>query len=358
VVESVKHRSGYEGSLERMQNEVKGDIVNLYFLDRLFRDAGVLKDTRRPDMPLIYNAVAEELFPVLGKVLPYGSETLNQVDYTASRILKRRQVLKNIPGREIPSVLIYTLHDDNVGLLPQLVTGSFHELTQDLRRYGWAGYSTRYWLISDHDPVAAYLSRASWDPTATPDKVYREQLLATCGARAVDAMLAAFREVEATTVNLELNASSLTFPVPGMIMKHWTPKPMPESWAEARAGYRRALEFSRRARTSSTVAGQPYIDYWIGRLQFGIRYFDAIEAVRRAAQSEAAGRISELSEAAATALDAARDSIAAYARVASDQSDRGAIAMLNEYVYRPLKAKAGAFRVAQPRASTGPAPRP
>src|SRR5262249_1630008 len=152
---------------------------------------------------------------ILGKVLPPRSETLNIVDYTASRVLKRREVLEKIANREIPSVLIFTLHDDNVGLLPQLVTGSFYELAGDMRRHGWAGYSTRYWLIGDHDPVAAYLSRASWDPAATPQAVYRDQVLAACGPRAVDGMLAVFREVEATTVNLELNASSLTFPAPG-----------------------------------------------------------------------------------------------------------------------------------------------
>jgi hypothetical protein len=35
----------------------------------------------------------------------------------------------------------------------------------------------------------------------------------------------------------------------------------------------------------------------------------------------------------------ARGAIESYARVARDQSDRGAIATLAEYVYRPLKRK-------------------
>jgi hypothetical protein len=158
-----------------------------------------------------------------------------------------------------------------------------------------------------------------------------------------------FREVEATTVKLELNASSLTFPVPGMIMKHWTPKPMPESWSEAQTGYRRALEAARRARVASSAVGRSYVDYWIGRLEFGIRYFDAVEAVRRAAKAEAAGQNRYVLSNASNALQAARDSIAAYARVARDQSDRGAIAMLDEYVYRPLKEKTDSLRAASSR---------
>jgi len=35
-----------------------------------------------------------------------------------------------------------------------------------------------------------------------------------------------------------------------------------------------------------------------------------------------------------------RQALASYARVANDRSDRGAIAVMNEYVYRPLQAKA------------------
>lgn len=33
-----------------------------------------------------------------------------------------------IPARDLPTSLIYTLHDDNVGLVPQLATGSLHEI--------------------------------------------------------------------------------------------------------------------------------------------------------------------------------------------------------------------------------------
>lgn len=86
--------------------------------------------------------------PQPGEVERYAADELavylgNFVDYTPARILKRRDVLGQIPARELPASLIYTLHDDNVGLLPQLSTGSLHEITQDIRRHGWSGFSTR-----------------------------------------------------------------------------------------------------------------------------------------------------------------------------------------------------------------------
>jgi hypothetical protein len=339
VIEAARHRVGYDGTEDRVVREVKGDIVNLDFFDRLLRDDHVLKDTRRPDLKTIAIGVAEELLPVVDRILAPGSETLNQIDYTASRILKRPQVLSQIPGVKTPSVLIYTLHDDNVGLLPQLTTHSLARLTQLLKRYGWAGFSTRYWLIGDQDPAAAYLAKASWESEATPEAVNRDQLRNICGSACVEDMLEVLKEVEDATSNLEMNAPSVAFPVPDMMLKHWEAGGMPTSLMDARTSYRKALDLARQALNGSKASGKQYIDYWIGRLQFGIRYLDAVEQVHRAATAEAAHRRDETEAATTAALQCARESIAAYAGVAQDQSDRGAIAVLNEYVYRPLKAK-------------------
>ena len=60
---------------------------------------------------------------------------------------------------------------------------------------------------------------------------------------------------------------------------------------------------------------------------------------RRAATAEKANKPAEAQQHAEDALANARAALEAYARVARDQSDRGAIATLNEYVYRPLREK-------------------
>lgn len=344
VLTAAVQRSAYPGGEERALQEVKGDIVALYFYDRLLNEIEALKKSSRPDMKFIYNNVAEELFPVLGSVVPRSWETLNFVDYTASRIVKRREVLKNIPSSEHACSLIYTLHDDNVGLLPQLATGSLYELTQDLYRHGWAGFSTRYWLIADHDPCVAYLARAAWDRNVNHEDIYRDQIRAVCGEACVEEMLTVFREVERTTVALEAHGLGLTFPVPGMLTKHWTPQPISDELIEDRQGYQRALDAARRAHEKTQLSGQNYVDYWIGRLQFGIHYLDMIGAVRRAAIAEADGKPTEALRHSETALATARQALEAYADVVRDQSDRGAIAVMNEYVYRPLEEKVGVLQ--------------
>ena len=77
--------------------EVKGDLVALYFYDRLLNQLRVLQGTRRPDMKFIYATGAEELYPLLPRILPAGSETLSFVDYTPSRIVRRRDKLAIFP---------------------------------------------------------------------------------------------------------------------------------------------------------------------------------------------------------------------------------------------------------------------
>jgi len=339
ILDSAKVRIGYAGGPDRAVQEVKGDIVALYFYDRLIRELKVLEGTHCPDIKFIYSSVAEELFPILPYIIPAGGETLNFVDYTASRIVQRRDVLKNVSSSDIPCSLIYTLHDDNVGVLPQLATGSLHQLTKDLRQYGWSGFSTRYWLVSDHNPCIAYLARASWSESVTPDTVYRDQIQVVCGVDCVEDMVKAFHLVEMATTILEMHGLGLTFPVPGMLMKHWVPNPISSQLVEVRQTYQQALKTVKRARKKVQKRGEKYIDYWIGRLEFGIGYLEMIFAVRQASIAETNGKPAEANHHAKIALEFACRALASYANVAQDRSDLGSIAVMNEYVHRPLKAK-------------------
>jgi hypothetical protein len=295
-------------------------------------------------MRVIYDSVAEELYPILGRILRPGDELLNFVDYTPSRIVQRRAALSHVPGKQNPAVLIYTLHDDNVGLLPQLSTGSFHELTRDLRKYGWSGFSTRYWLVGDHDPALAYLSKAAWDSGATPEMINRGHWKAICGNGCVDQMLEMLRQVEKATLLLEQHALGFAFPVKGMIMKHWTPAPLTPEISEVQKSYAQALAAVRSAREQTLPAQRNPQDYWIGRLEYGIQYIEAVALLHEAALADSQGRKADALRQAERSLAKAVSGIEAYARVARDQSDRGAIAMMGELVYRPLKDKVEELR--------------
>ena len=349
AVQRAANRTEYPGGAERAVTEVKADITALYFLDRLFGSPDVIPMTCKPDARVSGDFVAEELWPILGHLLPEGREMSVWVDYTPSRVLRRREVLSSMPTDRITAVLLLTLHDDNVGVLPQLATGSIHELMCDLRDHGWRGFCTRYWMPSDHEPCLAYLAKAAWDRDVTPEDAYRDQVSAVCGESAVEPMARAFRELETVTRALEDHGLGLTFPVPGMMMKHWSAGSFSRQLAEDREGYRRALEAVREVPEPARPQGKAYVAYWTGRLTFGIGYLDTIDEVCRAATAEpfareSATRLGEVIEHAEAALRSASEAIEALARVAKNQSDRGAIAIMAEYVYRPLKQKIQALR--------------
>jgi hypothetical protein len=226
-----------------------------------------------------------------------------------------------------------------VGLLPQLATGSLHELTKDIRSQGWAGFSTRYWLIGDHEPCVAYLARAAWDASTTPEQVYRDQITKACGPAAIDDMLAVFREVEAATIILEWNGLGLTFPVPGMMMQHWKAKELAPELDQVITHYESALASAQQAMACTRPSGKKYVDYWIGRLEFGIGYLNTAKELRSAATKAQSNKPDEAVRETESALDTLSKAMLSYVRVAGDRSDKGAIAILNEYAYRPLKAK-------------------
>ena len=358
VLRRASQRTDYPGGAARAVAEVKGNITGLCFLTRLWNSPEVLPKTRKPDAQLVVYEVAEELYPILHRVLPKNSELVIVVDYNPTRVLRRRNVLATVPARDVPTNLVLTLHDDSVGVLPLLTTSALDQLVSDMRAHGVSGFCTRQWMISDHDTCVAYLSRASWDPEATPEAVAADQVRTVCGPTAEKPMLAAFRELEAVTTALEDHGFGLSFPEPNMMIKHWAPGALPKELAEDRDSYQRALDAVRSVPESRREEGRAYLRYWIGRLEFGVRYFDTIEAVKTAAaaeeaakqareqgdQEEAVKKLAEAIQLAETAQKTAFQAIETFAGVAKNQADRGAVATMAEFVYRPLQRKVEELR--------------
>jgi len=354
VLERAQARTSYAGGVERAVQEAKGDPVALYFLDTLFVENQALSGSENAAARLIVVGVAEELFPIVARIFPDGWECNPYVDYTSSHILRRPEVLGRADTSDTPWFLCYTLHDDNIGVLPQLATGTLARLTEVLCDGGWSGFITRYWMPSDHDPCLAYLAKAAWAPTQ-PEDGYRTQIRAVCGDDAVESMLAAYAEIESVTGRLELEELGVAFPVPGMMEKHWQPKPMSDVLADVRDGYRRALDSVQGVPEPATEVGRRTIAYWDGRLRFGIGYLDVIDGVHRAATAYAAfesARDRPALDEAISETDRTFDEtvrmLNTFASVVRNASDRGAIATMDEYVYRFLKGKLATLRDQRP----------
>jgi hypothetical protein len=346
----ARSRTTFPGGGQRVEAQVKGDLAALCFFDSLVREKQLLaRPGGRGEIKLVYAEVSEELFPLVARMLPPGGEVRSVIDYTASRVLRQRDLLKQTPPKNVPASLIFTLDDDNVGVLPQLATGSLHTLMGDLRANGWAGFYTRYWTVSQQDPVIHYLARASWIPSMTPERAYADQVSRVCGPEAVEPVRKALAIVEQITLGMDQHGLGLAFPVPDMMAKHYRAEELPAAVKEDRDRYRKALSLMQQAHESSSLEGRKYVDYYVGRLWFAIRYLDAAEAYGETARAEKAGHKQDALRHAEAACQAIRDALNAQAEVARDHGDLGAVAVMNEYCYRPIRDKRNQLRGAEAR---------
>ena len=232
-----------------------------------------------------------------------------------------------------------TVDDDNIGIVPQMTTSSLQKVLKILRETGWEGIVARERFPGDHDTEMAYLARAAWDPNADPDKIASEQLAAACGQRCGKDLLTTMHSVDAATVVWERDDEFIAVPVPKMLMRQWKAGPVPDYLEENRKNYEQGWKAAQRAVSVATPEGKKYAEYWAKRMEFSVKYVMAVESVRRAATAEAAHQTGQAVEETTKALATLRESIEAYAAVARNQTDRGAIALAVEYGYRPLEKK-------------------
>ena len=326
------------GSGDRGIRALRGNITALEFFGRLLaeKDFGKTSTGKRVTVTLV--EVDSALYSVLDRVLPKGVETLHFVDYTARRVAANRELLKQVPTQKIPSSLILTLADDNVGVLPQMSYTALATLVEELKAGGWLGFSTRYWAIGDLDLATTYLSRASFANDLSPREVLTDLLTPVLGAGTIDRTVKAFDLVEEATNLIDDHDVGFSFPIPNVIMKHYaSTEPVPAWWGEAKDKYAQAMDEMYRVNTRAREGGRQFSLYFARRFEFGAEYISCIESVRRAAIAKSKNdhetHIAEL-EKAVESLNTALNALAAVAR---SNSDRGMIAVLNQYGYRPLK---------------------
>jgi len=336
----ARSRTSFPDGGKRVETMVKSDLSSLAFFDSLIDEKNLLaKVGGGPDVKLIYSGIAAELFPLLAKMIPEGGEVLSFIDYTASRQLKQRELLQQRPPKGLPVSLYFTLADDNVGVLPQLATGSLSEVMKEIRRSGWSGFCTRYWTIGDLMPTIHFLSMASWDSTTTPKSAYVDLFTKVTGPEAVKPVLHALSIIEEITKGLDDYGLGFGFPIRDMMTKHYKAGGLPDPIKADHQRYRDVLASLRVAREKSIPSGYALLDYLIGRVFFAVRYLDAAQAYGETSLAEKAGKHEEAVKHINDAYTAIREAIQSWADVAKDHGDLGAVALLNEYCYRPIKSK-------------------
>lgn len=317
---------------------LRSNLVVLDFLHMLLSDRELLRSPAGHVVKPVVVDVDPSLYCVLDKVVPPNIGVLHYVDVTTRRVERDRHLLTQVAAKTIPSSLILTLSDDTIGFLPQMAHSSLHTLVNELRTLEWEGFSTRYWNVGDIDFSTFYVSRASFDGSITPAQAC-EDLLTTVGGEGVaERVFKAFGMIEQATVLVDENGRDLGCPDDDVMRRPAaSTEPPPAWWGKVRELYLNAMNEMYRANTRAREGGRPFTLYFARRFEFAYEYMNCVEATRKAGIAKSKGdtqtQIAEL-EKAVEAIHAACDAMAAVAR---SNSDRGIIAVLNEYAYRPLK---------------------
>ncbi|HUE72789.1 MAG TPA: hypothetical protein VMP01_18025 [Pirellulaceae bacterium] len=223
----------------------------------------------------------------------------------------------------------------NGGLLPMVYMG--HErFAEDLKRKRNA-IGIEPARLSDGDLWAFLHSRNFFDAKFTGGHPIHDLVTPICGDGVSDRVLKAFELAEEATKLINAGDKALSAPRPDVIMKHYaSTDPPPEWWGKARDNYLNAMNEMYRANTRAREGGRSYTLYFARRFEFAFEYMNCLEAVRKAGNAKSKGdqetQIAELEK----AVESMNGALNAMAAVARSQSDRGIIAVLNEYGYRPL----------------------
>ena len=336
VVQAARERKTVANG-DRGESAVQGNITTLDFLHNLDPDGTMLKAPDGRQIGGVLTALDPALFPVVDKLVPEYIELLHFVDYTARRVVQNKQLLAKLPESAAKrSMIILTLADDNVGVLPQLATSDIHALLNETQNLGWDGFSTRYWMVGDLDPTLNYLALASFDSSVTPQQANVELIDGICGPGVAQRMTLAFDAIEKATTIIDEHDLGFAFPVPGMVMKHYASGPAPAWWEEANAAYNEAMVEMYRSQTRAGKAGRNYILYHAKRHEFAVTYFAAITALRAAAQAKKDGDNELVIEELEKAVEAIYNATHCIGEVAASNSDRGLIAVMAAYGFRPV----------------------
>lgn len=325
---------------DRGEQAIKGNIVSLACMNRLFADSELLARPGGGQVELVITSIDDALYPYLDRLLPADAATLNFVDYTARRVAENRDTLAKLPADQVRSRLIMTLADDNVGVLSQSTTRSLGKLMTNLHKNGWDGFSTRYWMLAELDPTVYYLSRAAWDPKVTPRSAHDDFFTTiTKKQSSSDRLWLSFGHIEAATDLTDKNNLGYAFPVPNMLMKHYTPGPIPDWWEKQNELYTEAMIELYRARDGARPYAQDFLFYYAKRSEYVLDYLATVKSLKEAANAKKAGDTEKQIEHLEAALEAMYNAIYTLSDVVNDHSDRGLIAVLNAYGYRPILAE-------------------
>ena len=253
-----------------------------------------------------------------------------------ARELGLSPITENDQG-EFPDLETLTLGSQGGGVLPQFFTSRLPKKLATIRNSDAEGFAVQCWIPGNLNPDIYYLSRASFDSDISPQKALDDLVTPICGEGVADRLNNGFVAIEKVSALIEKEDSSFAVPDPNMFMEHFeSAEPAPEWWATATEHYGTGVNEMYRGNTRARGGARSFILYHAKYFTFALHYMTAVDAVRKAGVAKSEKNSEAWVENLELAVEAMHNALAIYSEVARDNSDRGTIAVLNEYAYRPL----------------------
>lgn len=230
----------------------------------------------------------------------------------------------------------------NRGVLPQFDSQVWQERWNAAAKPNRDGFVIGQWGgIGLEDLPVYWLSRVSCGERLTPKAACEQLLSAVCGPDVVGRVWRAFELIESATQTSARNSDGW-FGMAGLSLsepKDSKSKPVPAWWLEVQDHFLNAMNEMYRANTRAREGGRSFTLYHARQFEFAYEAMNVLQAQRNAAiahqEKDTPREIAELEK----AIESLNNGLNAMAAVARNNSDRGLIAVLNEYCYRPLKKK-------------------
>ncbi len=347
------------GGPPRAVRELKSGITMLHFFNHLFDSTDLRQRARDEDIALTGGCPSNELLPIIHHLLWPGARLITGLNYTASTAIRELHLAEQVDTSRLHAALVVTLQDDNIGPVPQVATSNCQHLLDMMARRGWQGFYTRYWPLDELDPPAAYLARASWDNSVTPESAYNDHATHVYGGpEAVRPFNLAMAQLEQMTAILDTAYLGLFFPVPNTMAGHLDDTtPMSLGLHQIRGAIRRCRDiFAQMLGLPGGSAAQgSNLRHWIARCEFGMTLIDQREQLSLAGCARQAFAKSENEEEKTEQRQAFEKYVACGLELGGracwlladhirDDSDRGQLAAFNQFCLREVREKAEAIQ--------------
>ena len=343
----------------RAERELKADVEFLYFVDKLFTEGKLLERLGRTDVEVLLSSVTEEMYPILGRVLPPNFGVGALIDYNLSLALPRLDRLSSL-GTGFGKYVTLSVQDDMNSLLVSSEGARMERFLERMRDAGFKGWKSRYWSIGDLDHSVAYLARASWNADLTVDEAYDDYALSVFGEDCLPEMREALRVLEENGEFQGTAIFAVGFPYPSLMRRHFEMQRNFAGRTEPHAGllksrdtYAGLVKLLEAALPRCRARGKSRLEYMIGRARTCALFLETAHTVERAGFASRAAeeareyrnpeqlgrRLNETARLLERALDLARETIHAHVEIVRDESDVGLLAAMNQYMYKYLKAR-------------------